>query len=109
MSGPIRSALGASLCAVALACGQAPQTAPATAPVTSNIGAYADSLFRAYDDGPGASVIVLQRGQVVFRKSYGEASLEEGRAATPTTNYRLAPVPNEVHATGAVTGGGGGG
>lgn len=100
MSMPIRNALGVSLCAVALACGQAPQTAPATAPVASNIGAYADSLFRAYGDsnGPGASVIVLQRGQVVFRKSYGEASLEEGRAATPTTNYRLASVTKEFTA-----------
>jgi len=100
MNVPIRNGLGVSLCAVALACGQAPQTAPAAAPVGSNIGAYADSLFRAYGDsnGPGASVIVLQRGQVVFRKSYGEASLEEARAATPTTNYRLASVTKEFTA-----------
>ncbi len=98
MSMPIRNALGVSLCAVALGCGQAPRRAPQ--PVASNIGAYADSLFRAYGDsnGPGASVIVLQRGQVVFRKSYGEASLDERRAATPTTNYRLASVTKEFTA-----------
>ncbi|HEY7028002.1 MAG TPA: serine hydrolase domain-containing protein [Gemmatimonadales bacterium] len=73
---------------------------PHAKPVASSIGAYADSLFRAYADsnGPGASVIVLQRGQVVFWKSYGEASLEEGRAATPTTNYRLASVTKEFTA-----------
>ena len=94
---PIRNALGVSLCAVALACGQGAKGAE---PVASNIGAYADSLFRAYSDskGPGANVIVLQRGQVVFRKSYGAASLEEGRAATPTTNYRLASVTKEFTA-----------
>jgi CubicO group peptidase (beta-lactamase class C family) len=97
MSMPIRNALGVSLCAVALACGQATK---GTQPVASSIGSYADSLFRAYADsnGPGASVIVLQRGQVVFRKSYGEASLEEARAATPTTNYRLASVTKEFTA-----------
>jgi CubicO group peptidase (beta-lactamase class C family) len=100
MSMPIRNRLTVSLSVALVACGHGTQPTPPAKPVASSIGSYADSLFHDYADskGPGASVIVLQRGQVVFRQSYGGASLEEGRAATPTTNYRLASVTKEFTA-----------
>lgn len=50
-----------------------------------------DALLRDYDGAvPGASVLVIKNGNVVVRKSYGMANLEDRIAATPATNYRLA-------------------
>lgn len=59
-----------------------------------------DALMHDYDapDGPGASVVVVRDGAVVFRKSYGVADLEERVAATPATNYRLASVTKQFTA-----------
>ena len=97
---PIRNVIGVSLCVAALACSHGVQASKPASPAASSIEPYADSLFRDYADsnGPGASVIVLQRGQVLFRKSYGEASVEEARATTPSTNYRLASLTKEFTA-----------
>ncbi len=59
-----------------------------------------DNLMRDYTgDVPGASVIVVRAGEVLFRKSYGAANLEERIAATPDTNYRLASVSKQFTAT----------
>ena len=49
-------------------------------------------------DVPGASVLVLQHGEVVLRESYGLADLEAGIAATPATHYRLASVTKQFTA-----------
>jgi CubicO group peptidase (beta-lactamase class C family) len=58
-----------------------------------------DSLLRDYSGNvPGASVIVVREGNVVFRKSYGMANLEEKIAATPSTHYRLASVTKQFTA-----------
>jgi CubicO group peptidase (beta-lactamase class C family) len=58
-----------------------------------------DSLMRAYDGGvPGASVLVLQDGEPVVRRSYGVADLEHGTSATPATNYRLASLTKQFTA-----------
>ncbi len=51
-----------------------------------------DALFKDYDrpDAPGASVIVISRGKVLFKKSYGLADPEHKTKSTTQTNYRLA-------------------
>jgi CubicO group peptidase (beta-lactamase class C family) len=58
-----------------------------------------DGLLRNYSgDVPGASVLVVRQGRVVFQKSYGMANLEPRIAATPDTNYRLASVTKQFTA-----------
>ncbi len=58
-----------------------------------------DARMRDYSgDVPGASVLVVRDGNIVVRKSYGLANLEEHVAATPETNYRLASVTKQFTA-----------
>lgn len=58
-----------------------------------------DALMRDYTGNvPGASVVVVQHGEVVLRKSYGLANFEEHVAAAPDTNYRLASVTKQFTA-----------
>jgi CubicO group peptidase (beta-lactamase class C family) len=42
--------------------------------------------------GPGAAVLVMKDGKVVFQKGYGLADLEKKTAITPTTTFELASV-----------------
>lgn len=51
-----------------------------------------DAIFRDYDraDAPGASVIVIRKGKVLFKKSYGLADPEKKAKSNNQTNYRLA-------------------
>ncbi|MBE4749072.1 beta-lactamase family protein [Corallococcus sp. ZKHCc1 1396] len=60
-----------------------------------------DALFRDYDgpDLPGASVVVIHDGQVVLRRAYGLAELEQRTPATPESNYRLASLSKQFTAT----------
>jgi CubicO group peptidase (beta-lactamase class C family) len=53
-----------------------------------------DSLLAPYTGSavPGASVIVIQNGRVIVRRSYGTADLERRTPAGPETAYRLASV-----------------
>jgi CubicO group peptidase (beta-lactamase class C family) len=59
-----------------------------------------DALMQAYSDphAPGTSVLVVKDGATVVRRSYGQADLEAGIAATPRTNYRLASVTKQFTA-----------
>ena len=58
-----------------------------------------DALMRPYaGDVPGASVLVVRDGEVVVRRSYGLADVENRVAATPSTNYRLASVTKQFTA-----------
>ena len=58
-----------------------------------------DALFRDYTGAvPGASVLVVRGGQVVFRRAYGLADLDPARPATPATEYRLASLTKEFTA-----------
>ena len=58
-----------------------------------------DGLFRDFSGGvPGASVIVMLDGRVLFKKAYGYADLEPGSRATPRTVYRLASVSKQFTA-----------
>jgi D-alanyl-D-alanine carboxypeptidase len=83
-----------SRCLLALAClvGLAhPSSAEqATAVPTERI----DSLFAATAGGklPGAAVVVLRDGAVVYSKAYGLADVEQSIPNTPRTRFRLASV-----------------
>ena len=59
-----------------------------------------DALFSDYakPGAPGASVIVIADGKVLFKKAYGLANVESKIEATPNTNYRLASVSKQVTA-----------
>lgn len=59
-----------------------------------------DALFSIYDreDVPGASVMVIQDGKVLFKKAYGSANLEEKIPSATTTNYRIASVSKQFTA-----------
>jgi len=59
-----------------------------------------DALFSSYSapGAPGASVIVIKDGKVLFKKAYGLANLEKKVAATTSTNYRLASVTKQFTA-----------
>ena len=58
-----------------------------------------DSLMQAYDGPvPGASVLVLKDGEPVVRRSFGLADVEQGVAAAPETNYRLASITKQFTA-----------
>lgn len=87
-----RQVLTLALCA-ACATGGKPR-------VTTDDVRAVDSLFAAYTGTavPGASVIVIQDGQVVVRRAYGMADLERRVAATPETDYRLASVSKQFTA-----------
>ena len=53
----------------------------------------------AYDGlVPGASVLVLKNGEPVVRRSFGLADVEQGIAAAPQTNYRLASITKQFTA-----------
>lgn len=59
-----------------------------------------DALFADYSGTavPGASVIVIRDGRVIFRRAYGMADLERHVPATPTTAYRLASLTKQFTA-----------
>ena len=71
-----------------LALAQAPNAAKAKPDKAAQV----DELFRDYDrpDVPGASVIVIRDGKVLFKKAYGLANPEDKTKSTVLTNYRLA-------------------
>lgn len=67
-------------------------TSCATVQRSSPLESKIDALMHDYAStaGPGASVMVLKKGEVVFRKGYGLADLEAHHAANRATNFRLA-------------------
>src|SRR6267142_3609050 len=59
-----------------------------------------DAFFREYDkpNTPGASVMILQQGKVLFAKGYGLADLEARTPCTTNTNFRLASATKQFTA-----------
>ena len=57
-----------------------------------NKAAQIDAIFQDYDrpDAPGASVVVISQGKVIFKKAYGLADPEKKTKSSTQTNYRLA-------------------
>jgi len=56
-----------------------------------------DAVFASYDaaDKPGATVAVVDHGEIVFKKGYGSANLEYGIANTPSTVFHIASVSKQ--------------
>ncbi|MCP3169788.1 serine hydrolase domain-containing protein [Myxococcus qinghaiensis] len=59
-----------------------------------------DALFADYDapERPGASVVVLHEGKVVFSRAYGLADVGTRTKATPESHYRLASLSKQFTA-----------
>ena len=59
-----------------------------------------DQIFAPYNSSelPGAALMIIQDGKVILQKGYGMADLEQGRAVSPATNFRLASVTKQFTA-----------
>ena len=69
-------------------------------PVTEADSAIIDSLFSDYDldDGPGAAVMIIKEGVILFSTEYGLANLEDEIPITNETNFRLASITKQFTA-----------
>ena len=63
-----------------------------------------DEVFAgmASDRAPGAAVLVLENGRVVFERGYGVADLRTMRPIDELTNFRLASVTKQFTAAAIV-------
>jgi CubicO group peptidase (beta-lactamase class C family) len=59
-----------------------------------------DSIMSKYNGSnePGASVLVLQKNKVVFKKGYGIANINTNEAIQTNTNFRLASITKQFTA-----------
>lgn len=59
-----------------------------------------DQIFAPWDksDSPGAALAVLQGGEVVYTRGYGQANLEYGLPITPNTVFHVASVSKQFTA-----------
>lgn len=73
-----------------------PSLVLAEAPLAERIDAALAPMFKA--DAPGATVIVVQDGKPVFRKSYGLADLKTKAAMQPDMQLRLGSVTKQFTA-----------
>jgi len=69
-------------------------------PVAQSKEGKVDQLFAAWDniDGPGASVAVMQNGEVIFSNGYGAANLEYGIANSAQTVFHIASISKQFTA-----------
>jgi CubicO group peptidase (beta-lactamase class C family) len=74
-------------------------SAPALA-VPADFAAKADALIaRSYPaDGPGAAVIVTERGKTVYARGQGMADIAAGKPITPATVFRLGSITKQFSA-----------
>lgn len=61
-----------------------------------------DSLMSSIyqNDSPGAAVVVIKGGNVVFKKGYGIADLRSNAPITPTTNFNICSMTKQFTAYG---------
>ena len=59
-----------------------------------------DNLFSDYNKSgmPGAAVMVIGEGEIIFKKGYGLADVEKNLPVTANTNFRLASVTKQFTA-----------
>ena len=67
---------------------------------TMNIEDKIDLIFNDYNnlDMPGAAVMVIDKGKIIFEKCYGLANVEKNLPVTDSTNFRLASVTKQFTA-----------
>lgn len=83
----------AMIAALALSCGSFSKSS------MNDRASAINALFRGYTGTvPGASVLVVENDQVVFRGTYGLADLETKEPVTGATNFRLASVSKQFTA-----------
>ena len=70
-----------------------PATCPGSSPNTSKV----DRLFNQWDrnDSPGAAIVIVKDGAVVYQRGYGYANLEHHIPITPTTLFDVASVAKQ--------------
>ncbi|MEP6571825.1 MAG: serine hydrolase domain-containing protein [Gemmatimonadota bacterium] len=100
-----RDSIVLALCASACTHSGATPSSPAprgAAPVVAaaTLTRVVDSLFAPFSTGdvPGASVLIVEDGKVLVRRSFGMAELEAHRPVTPATNFRLASLTKQFTA-----------
>ena len=69
-------------------------------PITEVDSGIIDSLLSDYDlvEGPGAAVMIIKDGEILFSNGYGLANLEDGIPNTNETNFRLASITKQFTA-----------
>ncbi len=89
----------ATMCVLATASLLIPAVSQAAKPpeTAARIDAIIRSQFPA--DRPGAAIIAVKNGQVIFRKAYGLANLELGVPLQPDMVFRLGSVTKQFTAT----------
>ncbi len=83
-----------------LALAIAPPPIAATQSYQHGLDAKIDSVFAEWNhpDSPGASVAVIENGEVIVSKGYGSAQLEYEIPITPTTVFHVASVSKQFTA-----------
>jgi len=64
------------------------------------LAAQVDNLFAQWDkpDSPGASLAVIRKGEIIYKKGYGSANLEYDVPITPSTVFHVASVSKQFTA-----------
>ncbi len=77
----------------------------ADGPPPADLAALDAALARVFAEGavPGASVAVIEAGEVVFAKGYGLADVAKQRPATADTPFRAGSISKSVTAVGLMT------
>jgi D-alanyl-D-alanine carboxypeptidase len=77
----------------------------AAEPVMEDFGAYAESLLgQAYStDGPGAAVLVVKGGRVLFRGAHGQGDVEKDVPLTADSTFQIASVTKQFAAAALLT------
>ena len=63
------------------------------------LDARVDEIFADFDssDSPGAAVLVVREGEVLYRKGFGQANLEHGLPITPSTVFDIASLSKQFN------------
>ena len=88
--------LSAVFLLVALSLQAVAQTPSSTSDLTARINQELEKVFKPNE--PGAAIIAVKDGQVVFRKGYGMANLELGVAIEPDMIFRIGSITKQFTA-----------
>ena len=100
MTGHALAAVALLALAVPAAAESAAPAATAAAPAKEDLRKLADQvLAESYAaDGPGAAVVVMQGGKIVYQGGRGMADIAGGKAITPDTVFRLGSITKQFAA-----------